>query len=413
MSDKSSENSISASSGSLSAEGAMDFLLLEDRYWKRNAVWAGVGGTLIFHILVAAWLGANRFEVERAPVFNPYNSYEIELIAEPIEEAEESRFVTTNKGVAENVPDNLDNFGARNQQAAQEEAPDSIDPDNRPSSEGRFNRDSHESITGDLVPEGVAGGAPRFPQASDFMPPNSVQELTNQDLFDPGFQAPEASSSVDPVTEESLSEDGFAGSTVQGEERVGEIVDPFEVEEPVPVVEEEPLGDVSEIVEEVIDPIVEEEPSEIFEPIEETVPFDPILNPRPRPRVYRTADIAVRTNRAGVSRLGQSAVDAVQSIGGQYSERLFEAIDIRWDALAEGKDSHEINTMAKIRFDLYKNGMVENVEVLRSTMSSVGETLCKRAIVEGQPYEPWPDEMMHVFGDSREIVVYFYYDTEE
>ncbi|NEQ68497.1 MAG: hypothetical protein F6K21_23950 [Symploca sp. SIO2D2] len=402
MSHESMRKSFAQSPDSTGLFGVSEVLLLEDRYWTGRRVWVGFAGTLLFHLLAFFWIEAGRFHQIPEATIGSYNTYEIELLPEPVSELRESRFVTTSKGLAEELPEDTENLGARNQQAAQEQAPQIIDPDSRPSTEGRFNRESWESVPGSTGSDGAHGG----------LPPSLVGGETESVSPSPGVSS-ENLVSTETTEEELRTDTDLFESIEQIDEGIAEGSTAEDSESPSEVVEalEESLDSQIEPERELL--VEEVKPEETAESLSEALVLDPILNPRPRPRVYRTANMALSERRAGVSRVGRTAVNAREAIGGLYSERLFEAIDLRWDELADGKDSHEVDTMAKMRFDLSKDGLVHNLEVLRSTMSPESEELCRRAIVEGQPYESWDSSMIHVFGESREIVMFFFYDSEE
>ena len=125
--------------------------LLERRLVSRKSLIAGLIGTVLFHLIGIFWMPEDIFTTERGEIVNRYRDFEIEL--EPPEEEEpEQSYTQTNPDAPENEPDDADTFAARSQQAAQEELPDEIDPENRPSSESDDDIETSQFITGDLSP---------------------------------------------------------------------------------------------------------------------------------------------------------------------------------------------------------------------------------------------------------------------
>ena len=48
-------------------------------------------------------------------------------------------------------------------------------------------------------------------------------------------------------------------------------------------------------------------------------------------------------------------------------------------------------------------------ELFGRTAQSVGVFLCRAAIEQGQPYGPWPEDMVKTLGDEEQMTFTFYY----
>jgi len=92
---------------------------------------AGVGGTILLHILLLAILWQSDFGRRHGGAEEPSSVFDIELAPAEPEEDPEPVFAQTNPDVPHNAPDETNRFGARDQQAAQEELPEELDPGSR------------------------------------------------------------------------------------------------------------------------------------------------------------------------------------------------------------------------------------------------------------------------------------------
>ena len=139
---------------------------------------AGLMGTVLFHLIGIFWMPEDIFTTERGEIVKRYRDFEIER--EPPEEEEpEQSYTQTNPDAPENEPDEADTFAARSQQAAQEELPEEIDPENRPSSESDDDIETNQFITGDLSPPEFSPPPAPLSQESEENEPSEPQPLTS------------------------------------------------------------------------------------------------------------------------------------------------------------------------------------------------------------------------------------------
>ena len=64
-----------------------------------------------------------------------------------------------------------------------------------------------------------------------------------------------------------------------------------------------------------------------------------------------------------------------------------------------------------LTFNLWSDGKVTNVQMERSTVDSILDLKCERAVKEPAPYETWPEKMRDEIGADRRFVRFtFYYN---
>ena len=372
-------------------------ILLKNRFLSRRSIAIGTVGTILMHLLAIIFTPDDLMSVESEEVRNPYKEYLLELAEEEEPEEEIPSYTQTNPDAPDNIPDNADNFAARNQQAAQEELPDEIDPDNLPSSESDDNIETEQFISGDLdLPELLPPPSPAQEAQEQTQPQESIEP---QPLIQPVASEPlkQEIPIFGSLEENDPDETGVADYEFDKVEAPTNITDLFkgEAEEGENESEEQPTEQVSM---QPVQPVTATTAQEALEP-----------TPRPRPRLPKVAPGPIRNKAPGVSRTGRIAVDAKFSEFGEYLERLIEAISIRWNTLADDAAAKENDSMVRLRFTLTKHGYIEDLHLVDSTAKAIGIYMCRSAIEGGSPYGPWSEEMIAIFGDSEEITFAFYY----
>ncbi len=366
--------------------------LLRRRAISRRSLIAGVVGTILFHLIGFVWMPADVFTTERSEIVNRFKEYEVELVP-PEEEEPEQVYSQTNPDAPENEPDDTNNFAARSQQAAQEERPDEIDPENRPSVESEDDIETNQFLTGDLSP-------PEFspPPAPESAQQEETEMAEERPLLLPQVETQPLQKQI-PIPGEQEEKDPDETGLAE--------VDHDETDAPTNVNEylkgEAEEGEETEAEAASPQPFVAPQNSQVASDFSEP-------SPRPRPRLPRVAP-GPRANRLpGVSRTGTIAVDAKFSEFGEYMERLIETISVRWNALAEEGAARESRSKVVLQFVLTKDGYVQELRTMPDTTSKViGIYMCRTAIENGAPYGPWTDEMVAVFGDDETVTFSFYY----
>jgi len=365
--------------------------LSRKRKGSKKSIWTGLAGTVFVHLLGLLVVPDAFLSVDPSEVKNPYKEYQI-VLNDP-EEPEEPTYTQTNPDAPDNEPDETDRFAARNQQAAQEEAAEELDPDERPSSESDDNVETDQFLSGSFEPP-------------EFAPPPSESQEESEEESEESEEMPEVMP-VPPVVplkkevpifgeldEKDLEEDGIAETDFEKEEE-----DPTNVDLQIDGEEEE--GEEEERFQSPQPMISAVKPSEAFS-----------LNapsPRPRPKLPRVAPGPIRDKKPGVSKTGSIAVDAKFSEFGEYMERLIETVSTSWNTLAQEGAQMENNSKVTLSFVLNSSGEVQEINLKETTAKAIGIYMCRSAISQASPYAHWSEEMIMAFGTEEEITFTFYY----
>jgi outer membrane biosynthesis protein TonB len=148
----------------------------------------------------------------------------------------------------------------------------------------------------------------------------------------------------------------------------------------------------------------------------ETPPDTPRLRPRPRTvaeaRMQKGIVVSPRMrHEGGVSRIGRVALDVKGTSFGAYDAAVVAAVQRRWyDLLEERKYASDSMGRVVLEFRLNADGSVTD---MKTALSEVGDLLalyCQRAVLDPNPYAPWPIEMRREVGASyREVRFTFHY----
>ncbi len=366
--------------------------LLRRRAFSRRSLIAGVIGTILFHLIGFLWMPSDVFTTERAEIQDRFRDYEVELMP-PEEEEPEQVYTQTNPDAPENEPDQTNNFAARSQQAAQEEKPDELDQENRPSVESEDDIETNQFLTGDLSPPEIAP-----PPAPESQEQEETETAEERPLLVPQFETLPLEKQIPILGEQEEKDPDETGiAEIDHEEKDA----PTNVNEYLKGEAEE--GEEKEQEAAALQPFVAPQSAQLSPDYSEP-------SPRPRPRLPKVAP-GPRGNRVpGVSRTGTIAVDAKFSEFGEYMERLIETISVRWNSLADEAAGKESNSKVVLRFILTKDGYVEDLKLLPdSTAKVIGIYMCRTAIENGAPYGPWTPEMVAVFGHEESVTFSFHY----
>ena len=340
-----------------------------------RSIQIGVIATLLFHFLlffIMAMLLKNDYSAFHSRPKKPPETFNIDLAnLEPEKPVKPpNKFVETNPDAPENVPDKTNNFGAQNQQAAQEKPlPDQHH--DRPSVEGQKDIHSTQIVDGHLSkPNPPKESAPPVPET----PPETAAAAKREQ---------------NPLS-------GF-------EKKQGEDADAFgsNIAKFAPHSE-----DVPEKVEGVKDaPLVQGATSN-------NIHIDP-KKPMPRTALTRNVRPAIfEENKMGTSNIGLSAYDAKWSNYGQYLQKLIEAIQQRWENLImESKHYPQQGTMVSVTFVLNSEGKIASIKKVEEATDALATNWCVSGISpsEGFSYGKWTDDMVAMLGTEQELTFTFYY----
>ncbi|MBC2607757.1 hypothetical protein [Pelagicoccus albus] len=383
-----------------------------DRGWlsaggySKRQITVGVLGTFLGHIWLYLLFSSGFFEPGPIPESSdPYQEFSIELEAPEAQEPEPV-YTKTNPDVPENEPDETNRFGARDQQAANEEAPEEIDPDNEPATESDDIIETDEFLTGSLVEPLVA--PPPAPEAQEqetqeqprpVQPPSTNQPLI-QALDASGMplkkEIPLFGSQEDAEDESGIAEHKYD----KMEEAPTNVTDLFEGEE-----------EEGEETEQTVEKSPQVSPSVAAQPTLEAIhTAEGVPSPRPRPQLPRVVTSPVRNSNLGVSNIGVVSADSRSSELGEYADRLFETISLYWNDLANRSAAELDKSVVKVRFRLGNDGAVLDIEILEGTTAkAAGIYLCREAIQRSSPFAPWPQSIVDLYGDYKDVFLTFNY----
>lgn len=340
----------------------------------------GVLGTILVHVLLFL-LVPRLFRLDAPgnllPRAEPAQEFNIELLQDEAaltaaETPAPTQFVEVNPDAPDNVPDNTVNFGAQNQQAAQEQESPDMSGD-RPALEGQTEIQTTQIVSGQLSPQ-----IPPLPSA----PPVPEMEASESE------RAEQARREQTPLSgfEKDIgdAEDSY-GSNIA---KIGGPPDPDADKE----VEGEPDTPVRDGIAARIPPI---NPNQ----------------PQPRPRLERRARPAIFTeNKIGTANIGPTAVDARWSNYGQYLQQLIETVQIQWDRiLIQSRVYPSSGTKVVVKFILNQKGEVARIIGVDGTAGEQGQRACVSAITARSPYGDWTSDMVAVLGEEQEMTFTFYY----
>jgi len=281
------------------------------------------------------------------------------------------KFVETNPDAPENIPDKTNNFGAQNQQAAQEQPAKKTGGD-RPEMEGRKDIESTQIVTGQLhEPTPPAPSAPPVPVAPVAAQPTPQARREQNPL--PGFEKAEGDNS-----------NNFGGG-------VAPIVPNAEaVPEKVAGAKDAPL--------------IQGAPGSAFT----------IDRNRPQPRQQlnqRNVRPAIFSeNQIGTKNIGMAAVDARWSNYGVYLQRMIDTVQIQWDALIRAGTYPSSGSTVTVKFKINSEGAITSVVHVDGGMAGPqAEGYCVAAITKPSPYGKWSDDMVAMLGTEQEMTFVFYY----
>ncbi|MDQ8203159.1 hypothetical protein [Pelagicoccus sp. SDUM812003] len=371
-------------------------MLLGKRREGGVSILVGVLGALLLHLLGWWWIPQDMFRSEPSEVKNRFRDFSI-VLEDPVEE-EEFVYTQTNPDVPDNEPDETNRISARNQQAANPEEVEELDPDALPASESERNIETQQFLSGELEPE-LAAPPPTGERQED------NQEQTESSQPAPLLQLTKRSEGalkkeipIQGTREEELGDEGIL-DFLEREETPTNVTDFLEGEA---MEGEEGKNDTPE-------ELAEDSPMSAPSPALVTS-ADGVPSPRARPKLPRVPSGPVRNSTAGVAATGQLAADAKASKFGEYMERVIEAVKINWDNLANRSSHKERNSMVRVRFVIDRYGYVSDMEILEGTTSkAIGIYMCREAIERGAPYGDWPAELIELFGDDEDLTFQFFY----
>lgn len=348
-----------------------------------RSILIGVVGTILFHVLlvvVSPRLAFDEFSgIHTGIQMNPASrghTFDFELAdAVRPEEAERDpfRFVETNPDAPENEPDRTVNFSNRNQQSAQLEAPQELDPLRRPSIANAQDEIKNDAsiVTGDMA-EPQAGAAARPERAETtadadreeqrlrmLQTPDAGHEKLTGD--DPDGISSSISNSKAPSTHADQAVDGSAEAR-------------------------DPDGGLV------------------------AVTSAQRAQPKARPRLTAPRSTILTNRAAGVANIGLTGIDARWSEYGDYLQRLIETVQAAWyNILDESRIMAPRGSSVAVTFKINTRGETDIVKVEDEGAGRQAVFSCQNAIQARQPYGAWSEAMIAVLGEEQTLTFTFYH----
>ena len=350
------------------------------RMWEEpesRSILIGIIGTILVHLLLL-FVGPILLRNDPASALTRAHArprqFSIQLAPEafkaPPKPKQQMKFVETNPDAPENVPDNTNNFAARNQQVAQEK-PTPNGKSDHPAMEGQKEIHSSQIVTGQLAK----------PQEQAPIPPSPV--------------APTVSKLTAPRQEQTpLS--GFdkkigADASGYGTNIANPSDAPKDIPNKVDGLKNVPLIEGATDMQPAIDP----------------------HHPRARPQVVKTMQTRpaiFEENKAGTQNVGLRGIDAKWSNYGAYLQKMVEIVQTQFDKLNdESRIYPPRGTVVSVKFILDSEGKIRIVNVDSSKGTEAAARTSVSSIAIPSPYGPWTDDMKAMLGEEQEMTYDFYY----
>jgi hypothetical protein len=163
-------------------------------------------------------------------------------------------------------------------------------------------------------------------------------------------------------------------------------------------------------------------------PAQRTGPIEPIRpaadsidSPAPRPRPRTLAEARQQNpglagekmkQEGGVKRHAlEASLDVRKQPFGQYDAMFIAAVQKRWFDILDERDYVQGHSgKVVLRFNLYYDGRITNLEIAENNVGELLAVICQRAILDPSPYAPWPTELRRMAkANYREVQFTFYY----
>lgn len=346
-----------------------------------RSILIGIACTLLFHLLLVLLspqfafekfsgihTGINVNNATRGKTFD----FELAPSEAPEKERNPFNFVETNPDAPANEPDKTDNFSNRNQQSAQLEKPEELDPLRRPSIANAQDKIKNENsiVTGDMAePQLGANPVPESTTTADLE--QKEQKLRLEQVPLSGFDKSEG-----------LTEDGVATNIARSKNpSTG-------ADQDVEGAREATDADGALVA----------------------VTSAQKAQPKARPRLTAPRTTILSNRITGVSNLGILGMDARWSEYGEYMQELVEIVQTQWyRILQESRVSPPRGSHVIITFKINSHGETDIVKVEDSDAGKQGVFSCQNAIQARQPYRTWTEQMITVLGEEQTLTFAFYY----
>jgi hypothetical protein len=115
----------------------------------------------------------------------------------------------------------------------------------------------------------------------------------------------------------------------------------------------------------------------------------------------------------GVKRFAMtSSLDVKATPFGQYDAMFIAAVQKRWFDLLEERDFIQGRSgRVVLRFHLYYDGRITNMEAAETSVGELLSLVCQRAVLDPAPFAPWPPDLRRLAKSNfRQVQFTFYYN---
>jgi len=158
-----------------------------------------------------------------------------------------------------------------------------------------------------------------------------------------------------------------------------------------------------------------ERPFPKTEPPAENTPQNPQTSPRapPAPNTPESArQVLAQQSKlnGGVDNVGRvRAFNSAESPFASYDKKIIGKIGAYWQLQVHNKFYGENVGEVEVSFRLMSDGRITNLEITHNSANSVLAGWCVDAIQKSAPFDPFPDAIKAIAGDSREGAIRFAY----
>lgn len=126
-------------------------------------------------------------------------------------------------------------------------------------------------------------------------------------------------------------------------------------------------------------------------------------------RSVRSIPSPLRRSESSVLRLGKISMDVIGSEFGEYEQRLLEAISYRWQLLSQRLTNSGFAGEVVINYTINKDGTITDVAIKKCTTSYDTALICSDSVASQSPLPEWSEDMIKKFGNNKQMVVKFIY----
>jgi len=133
--------------------------------------------------------------------------------------------------------------------------------------------------------------------------------------------------------------------------------------------------------------------------------------PRPRPKLQQVRPAVLANQPLSASNAGVIGVDSRLSAAGIWWQEFIETVDMQWQKIVDHMEARPPNnSQVVVRFTVNAKGEIRMIDVQGENVAGKTATLaCTDAIREPAPYRPWTPDMIAMFAEEEEVTFYFYY----